>query len=190
LRRRALRPVTWLRYRQRCRHISRQSSALGRLRWRIQRGCSFKHRERLASEYDFCGDTVIDTGSHIPTRSSQSLKEPHYGRAFDQTAYNKWKPWQATHRDRSPKSTVEPLPNASDTSASTIDSRTQLSCTTTRCRRSRCQRFKGRQRSGLIAHAGVSGTAFPRSRRPCVGCRLVCCDSQKVASANPTSHCQ
>jgi hypothetical protein len=72
---------------------SRQSSAVDRLRRRIQRACSFKHREHLASEYDFCGDTDVDTVSHIPTRSSQSLKEPLCGRAFDQTEYSGWKPW-------------------------------------------------------------------------------------------------
>ncbi len=37
---------------------------------------SFKHHEHRTSEYDFRRDTVIDTVSHLPTRSWQSLKKP------------------------------------------------------------------------------------------------------------------
>jgi hypothetical protein len=69
---------------------SRQLSALDRLHRKINGRFLFKHHEHRASEYDFCGDTVINTVRHFPIRSRQSLgsRDPNCGRTSHQKAYN------------------------------------------------------------------------------------------------------
>ena len=54
----------------------RQLLALNRLHRSLQSALPLKHREYRASEYDFCGDTVIDTVRLVPERSRRSLQTP------------------------------------------------------------------------------------------------------------------